>query len=1227
MKLMKILFHSALSVSLVLTPVYGYSEPVSDISQPAEDLGKELIQLLTDSDSEEHLPEEIKEASRILTEMGDAVEDGKFGEYLKNHPELADHFDILSLRNQEAGVVNERSGEIDLRIDFNTYTHQSYPTLIQNIEVEFPESQPILTFNGVIVQGDSKRKKQLGVIHFFRNIEKKDVIDWAYDKDILAILHKEKGLILYHMVFAKNILGEAPIPSIKLPVSLELLQKENLKLEFIDRSIEPPQKTFDAGIGAVFNTEGEPFYLAGDLLISHKDDQGEKRIKRIFSRKKDLYKTLFKQYVFLDFLLQTTFLKLREGVKDAQDLSVNILFLQEKSLLALLSSALNRDSLLFLKERSNHILGAKLFLLFFGDKDVFSHNTWLEDYEKLKSESIDEDATRLTGETMLSENMVKILDSSEEEINSWRRSLQNNHPKIDKAVRKAQEGFNDLKWDISVAVTAGLSAVLYAYSVPHSADSSFALYTLSNLLVFGLAPLSIIVLTARYSIELLEKFEKFIPAGPFKVKVNQAIEKWKNQDTVARLLGFSFKLAARLLPVLANVMQYSGKPHFVSVLNSELQPGRKITPESEIGRQIGLEKPQRLGLSGWHWRSSTKQYKDQEKLIDIAAVKHEKMQSLSRIITYYALSGKPFSISSLLSGLLPLSQEDLLVEIHSNKSTMKDFAWVSNKLGQYIEESSGEVYTNESVLDWNPETLKEYYEKSLELLEESKSLSFLQKETYFLGRRLTNRLRRAFLWNLEESNILSRYIPDQAVKNIFWRQLIMDHITLITIPLTPATPRGEYFAGNIHNLGISQDASYLFANPAHFHEGMMNIFLHLVISARTQLQNLSIRASLRKAFETVEGLYKPLESYRGHDNRQRFYNYVWDFLKYPFSSSGLKYEEGTDFEEPLDIGSHLLKSEKLRWRFFPVVFTGLFLSIFTVTDSSSAEAFTRGFYFFSAGLIFYGFPTIWMIIQNLAYAKKRMEVKNKINKMYQVLYKIKNNLYSSESHLRDEYRAVLEDFKKIHSSSKKVSRNISLDSLDPLIQSFLKDIDLSKDQRESLKAYIEASSVEDKMKEIKEMISLFKSPHLPTQGNKLGDSLIALLTLGIYSNIAFVFLSRDIFNDLSVLDFLFSESFIVNHPGWMMFISAVIIGGGTLGGLWLLSKLTAEKRMKPFLSKLSSGMRASSDTTKASNEKIGRRLFQESAGEGGVRQAVQKAVSAVRDVCRLSFMRSQKSIE
>ena len=549
MKNLKFLFNIILSLSLVMTPFYSYSEMPS--SEGNTTGPESLVQMLIDNNANTQMPEEFQEASRIFIEMGDAVEKGKLQEYLDSHPELVNHFDILSLRNQKAGIINAQSGETGPSIDFNTYIHHSYPTLISNIEVGFTDSEgskSVLTFKGVVVQGDETRKKQIGVHHYFKDIEEKDIIDWVYDKEMLVLLHKEKGLILYHTVLAKALLGEAPIPSIIIPMSSNLLKNPNLKIEFIDRSIEPPEKPSRSSKQVPFNTAKDPLYSAGDLLISSTDDQGIKKIKHVLSRREDLYRALFRHYVILDFLIQTTTLQIQDK-KDAQDSALNIYYLQENTAFSLLSSALNRESILFLKDLSNNILGAKAFLLFPKDKDLFSQSEWMQDYEKLKQNIADrmwDGNRRSSGDVISSSDIasflskgVKIEESKKPDgvLKKWKNSylekLKNKYPKGYTILSQVYEG----KLAVVAALSAGAWAIMYAGSIPSGEDASYLKYVTYNIVLYGVGILALIGALSHRSIWMLKKLERLLPDGEFKIKVNQTIEKWKDQSTASRLVG------------------------------------------------------------------------------------------------------------------------------------------------------------------------------------------------------------------------------------------------------------------------------------------------------------------------------------------------------------------------------------------------------------------------------------------------------------------------------------------------------------------------------------------------------------------------------------------------------------------------------------------------------------------------------------------------------------------
>jgi len=1171
MKVLKKLFNVFLSLSLILTHLYSYSTAPSNEGETSST--EQLLQIMGNASVSEEMPEEFREASRIFTEMGNAVENGKFKEYLESHPDLVKHFDILSLRDQEAHIVNVRSGQVDSRIGFNTYTHHSYPMIIQSVEVEFLEhegSQSVLAFKGVIVKGDKnkKRKQQIGVIHYFKGIEEKDIIDWNYDKEILALLHKKKGLILYHVVLAKVLLGEAPIPSITIPVNSDLLKQSNLKLEFIDRSIKPPEQSSESLEYVSFSTEGEPLYSAGDLLISHTDNQGAKKINYIFSRKNDLYKDLFRHYVILDFLLQMTTIQIQD-MKDAQDLSLNMFYLKEDSVFSVLSAVLGKEPLLFLKKLSSHIKGAKDFLLYPGDKDLFSQSEWIQDYERLiqnVKDNVWKSLNRSQGNRISSGDIASALSKDEIREEGKERSLHETFKEwLEKEYPKLFNVYKE-KAAVLIFIVATSYAVMHAGSAHVGEDGSYSKHTIYNIIFFGVGLLSFVYALAHRSIWMLEKLEKVLPKGPFKIRVNQAIEKWKDQKTKSRLVGVGFKIAAFLIrPFWVRIAQLAGKPHVFSLWNAGLSARQTIDPESEIGRQLHVKNPRRLG-GGWMWRSSTAEYRNQEELIDAAIERDKKIRSLSRIISYYALSGEHFAPSSLLSGLALLSRKDRIKEIHADKNIVDDFIWVSEQLSDVISKSD-RIDVSRPVFELDKDVLNKYYNTALNLVEQSKDRSVLSRKVYSLYDFFSKQVRNALSWNIEKAEILSRHTPSSDVAELFSTQLIMDHLTVVTIPLTPLTPRGEYFAGNVHALGVENRPGYFFASPPHFHEGVLNVGLHTVQSARNQLQQLSVQEALLNVFKEVSVLYEPLEKHRNKTkNPQRLGSYLGDFLKYPFSSWGLRYEQGTNSEERLDVGERLWNLQKLGYRFFQVSFFMMVTSRLLFTESSISDAILGSLYFIVGAFIYFGWPQVWMTIQDLAYSKKHKETKNKIDRIKLVAHKIENNLYTSESQMMKEYKIALEEFKGLYFSSKKVSKNLSLDSLNSVLRSFVGHHDLPEEQLKNLQTYMEQSSSLDKIENLRQVIHLLSSSSLPTEMSKAGQTITSALTLGLFSNLAFVYLSVDSFD-----------------PQQASFLKALSIFAGTALGMWGLSKLTSRTLSDRF----------NTGEPKIFNEKIDHYLFED----------------------------------
>jgi len=86
---------------------------------------------------------------------------------------------------------------------------------------------------------------------------------------------------------------------------------------------------------------------------------------------------------------------------------------------------------------------------------------------------------------------------------------------------------------------------------------------------------------------------------------------------------------------------------------------------------------------------------------------------------------------------------------------------------------------------------------------------------------------------------------------------------------------------------------------------------------------------------------------------------------------------------------------------------------------------------------------------------------------------------------------------------------------------------------------IESQSLKDKQAQMGNLSLLLNTHALPTKGNTWGFSSLILLTMGIYSNLAFVFLS--------------DKSFVKPTLKW-----AFIFGPFTLAGVYVYSLITSK---------------------------------------------------------------------
>lgn len=1147
-------FNFFLSFSLVLTPCYGYT------SEPSQ-TGVESITNRFNSNyarEGEKIPPAIKEAVNILEEMGTALDAGRWGEYVsEHHPQLQQRFRLLSLGHQEVDILDPTGKTSPHTIDFDAglSSHYTYSINIRNIEVDFNEIGNLI-FKGVIVEGDKsieeqevsekQRKKQIGLIHRFKDIHKKDIIDWVYDREMLAVLHRERGLILYHMMFTKTILGSSAVPSVSVPSSMSLVDLKQVQLEFIDRAIAPP---VDLGEDSKLK--------AGDLMVSYENKKGEKVTAQIFSRAMDLNHALFNMYLNLELLLQMRQLSMK-NLQDVRDFETDLFQIErdiERVAQIMITPLINGNALSSLDKFKDLVKPIKYFVVYQSidkDRDIFSISQWIEDYKKLKEKfpQLFNQRSNVTGENVSSadianylRDVVEIVETDDSKLrqliegfkNGWEGTeFQKKHPDATAFIHENL---------VNMGVASG--ALVYVFvnvsEIPKVDASNYTEDTVYQWVLVGLGALLFAFALAQYSVRILRFIEKFVPEDrSLKIAINQTIERWQNKRMRDRLAGFGFRIAGFVLPVFQRIFQFSGQPHLFSALTQGLNPFKRVRPDSHLGRVAGVNHSGTvLGFDRFRYNTHNENYDIKTRLIDIAVEQKQRINSLSRIMTYYAMSGKLFNMSSLLVGPLSLQGEEL-ENIHKDRTLMRNFIWVSQKLSSYIHRSESIDFTR-PVLEWDVEVINGYYEKALNLSEEVQRVSWTRKQTHDITQAVSGFLRNALNWNVEHAERLRHYVPETSIADQFYLGLVMDHITLVTFPLTPLTPRGEFFIDNMHR--IAQEPNTLFnTSGPHLHEAFYNVYWHDVASARAQLVNLlppTIKEKLLHISEEFKSLYEPVETYMSQtENKAKFWSYFLGWFPFLFTSSswGDRIYEGTDREDRVDIGHMLWKTLKLSYRFIaPAISVGVLSRLF-IADSLFVESFLGMMYFFLGGFVIFGWPQIATFSYNQVFNRKAQERKEIIDRVKFISYQINHDLYDSMENLNDAYIRAILDFKKLYHSSKSASENIVLDEISSDIKEFILHEGTSL---QKLKEVINAQPLEEKQSQIRSLSLLLNTRDLPTTGNPWGLSIWLLITMGVYSNIAFVFLSAMSFEP--TLE-------------W-----AVKFGLGTLAGLFGLNLLASKK--------------------------------------------------------------------
>ena len=1103
---MRVYLNYILSASLMLTPC-----SVLAINPPSDSSTTKALKRFTDQLPTNEDPK-IEEALSIVEDIHQALMEESLTEYINSNPDIETAFDSVLIGNQESYLYNPL-GEHTKTIKYDSDKHiRKLSEKILSINVKLDQGS--LLFEGVVIKNDNEKsiKQHISVTQRIKNIKSENVLDRAYDEEILSILYKEKDgvkLILYDMAYSKELIGGSPIPSnsFYLDISEDLKKHtDSLKLQFVNKE-EKEKFSENMEQYPIHNSQGDILLQAGDLLISYETENGSKAFAQLITRTK-LYEHIKEIYENIVLLLEirnssNELDNILDLSKDKKDLPIHR---SSQIVYNLINGIFNGNALDFLNQYKNHF-------------------SWLEErYFLYKAEQTKKND--MTPQSLYTSTGDSEKDSTNETITSKSNhtSTGDSAEEIIERIKKIKEFLKKNSKNLGNSTIALIGAVLVLWEFFNftAFEDSPTMGSTYNMVLLGVGVLALVYSLPPLFMQILKRINKIMSLkqgkssesfNKIQQSIQKTIQKWDGSNTATLLTGLGFKIVAILAPLFKRMFQVTGFSAAHYGLTHGLDRGllNTITADSTLGKDLGLKKPLRL------WMPSFVKNENTIEAMDTLIQRKKRVGHLARIMTYHAMAKSPsFNPSMAWMGALNLELQQLMENRGGKSKFLSDFYWIQKKLVKYIIESQKDNL--QDVLQWDLESLEKMYSKAIELNEKSKKITTASKTISRFSDQSKFLLTRILDFNTSQENRLKNIKPNATISQQFTIGLIIDHILMVTIPLTPLTPRGGY------NPGIGMD-NYRLLNSSspHLVEIALNIFAHLRMSAVNQIVDLSGKEQeiLNRIMQYSEKDYKPQTSEEKVEIP--ILNYIFSSFRFPFQL-GSKINRGTPVEERVDIGHFSWNIIKNWYRF---IFIGLsmnflFRELFTAQGMDTSLMGTL--YYAAGAIIYFGIPQIWTQVHNQSIAKRLANNKENIKAIFSVIDRSTGNLYPEANRVKlinqdfkdafIGFRSLYKHFRQFY--SKKHINNLLIGFNEIEKHKLFEDYIETKSElkAEELLIQLEHLNIQEKEILLNHIGDAIKnnSKLFPNENNEIALTIHMLFTLGIFSNLAFVYLSANSFD-------------------------------------------------------------------------------------------------------------------
>ena len=1052
-KMMRKSLNVIIAIQLSLIPYYGYGS-----IDPNSVLYSSINQIQNNGGT----------ADQELLELSSAIEEGQLEAYLQKNPLIKKEVDYFLLSDQKVSAIEhhfdtekqEVVESVSQTMLLNEYNNRPIEVAFKEVQIQYQKESQTLVFEGI----------SEGAVRLRQYIPDIDIVHYVNDGEILAILDRKKGLLLVDMILARSYLGLAPVPVAQIPVPVlqtlselsgadKLWTKENTLVEFIYRGARPPDIVVEEIRQKIDKTfDGRDMVTAGDLMISYTDQNGQKHLVQ-FLKRGEIKGWLGLNYKMLDIMTKVVapHLMQKQDIAHLEKELKNVIEADPKALLDhILSTFFNKQALYKLNLASKGIQKRIEHLETpLSERDTMTWNEWKGSFQKIMlrlQEKSQQEETNQENTPLPTAEIAGLLNSQQKKhrakalqiIANWTAKLKQVPvlAGVTGAVALSSVSLlvNETLYEFTIPKT--FIALFYkltsifnnmAYSGDFASYKLTAIPNFSTLLLF----VPMIVILGALAFNPIMKLVKdkapqslsignkvYHPKG----RAQDILNKWESANVIKKFVGAGMKLIAfGIDPLWNKLARYVGQPHFISALQKGLNPWQIIDPKSDVGEQVGLKVPTRLGVSTTSQWTKTEKFDQQRRLQNVALAKENGIKKLAWLLSVLAVAERekvtPDQI--IMYGITGVNFEDLK-KVQMDMTLSMELIWTVKHLVDEIK-TLDEVDIRKVQAELEPEMIVRYYKKAKEVAQQAKAQPYFFKKTRafwntgFIGQ-LKHGLSLQSIASFNKDTVaLLHQVPTDFVANRSWRDFVPDHFLVTFMPLL-MTSRADLSFENIYQTAVNENF-LAYAGKPHVYDVVMNAFQWLFISGAGNAIAYTKRTNILESLQAGQKtFYEPLEI---HEKTPQ--NRVQTELSY--FKNQIRGILPSDEPDKMRMGNMWLKRYIASLRSLQMGIIFMLVLRLGVVGQPLSEAVLGWLIINLAQFWFLGWP--WMIVHagNYLNTKDIAENKKKMETVLLRLSRVRRGLYSNNQEQLTHFTSATHELQGLYSPKQWGKLQEKLDSL------------------------------------------------------------------------------------------------------------------------------------------------------------------------------------------------------